>query len=129
MTKPSVSQTEAAGALQKLINDFKPSIVITEQVDEAVCRAPAVRKLKRALSRTAAQNYVLDVSLKRAHAFANKYEEAEALGAFYPEILPWVPPKRRPFDHQPPRLIIFDALALAHQVLQKPALTLASAMS
>ncbi len=129
MTKPVTSRAEAAGALQRLINDFKPNVVITEQADPTTCRSKSVLALKNALSRTAAHNYVLDVAIKRDCAFANRYEEASALADFYPAIRPWVPPKRRAFDHQPPRLILFDALALAHKVLQKPTITLAAAMS
>lgn len=129
MTKPSHSRAEAAGALQRLINDFKPNILITERPDAKICRSPSVLALKNALSRTAAHNYVLDVAIKREYVFANKYEEAMALSDLYPAIRPWVPPKRRAFDHQPPRLILFDALALANQVLQKPTITLAAAMS
>lgn len=129
MTKASTSRAEAAGALQRLINDFKPNVVITELADPKVCRSTFVLGLKNALSRTAAHNYVLDVVIKRESSFANKYDEAAALGDLYPAIRPWVPPKRRAFDHQPPRLILFDALALAQKVLEKPTITLAAAMS
>jgi len=129
MTKPSASRAEAAGALQRLINDFKPAVVVTERVGPKTSRSASVLALKSALSRTAAHNYVLDVAIDRTCNFANKYEEASALADLYPAISPWVPPKRRAFDHQPPRLIMFDALSMAHQVLQKPTITLAAAMS
>lgn len=129
MTKPSTSRSEAAGAIQKLINDFRPNVVITERAEPSTCRSDAVLALKQALTRAAAHNYVLDVSLKRECLYANKYEEASALAEVYPAIRPWAPPKRRVFEHQPPRLVMFDALSMAHKVLQKPTITLAAAMS
>lgn len=129
MTKATESRAEAAAALQRLINDFRPDVVVTERVDAADCRSAFVCGLKQALTRTAAQNYVLDVSVRRRSSHANKYAEANALADLYPELRPWVPPPRRAFDHQPPRLIIFDALALAQPVLENPTITLAAAMS
>ena len=128
MTAPTKSQTNAAGALQDLINEFRPDVVVTEKVVTTANRSSAVRALKEALIRAAAQNYVLDVSVERTQDYANKYEEAQSLATIYPDVAPWVPPKRRAFDHEPAHLVIFDALSLAHTVLKNPALKLASGM-
>ena len=125
MTKPTKSQSDAAGALQDLINTFKPDVVVTEQIAD---RTDLVSSLKRALIRTAAQNYALDVSVPRKREFRCKYEEAAALSRTHPEIAPWVPPKRKFFDHEPHRMILFDALALANVVLRRPTQKLAAAM-
>ena len=127
MTKPTTTQTEAAGAMQHLINQFQPDVVVTEKIDEKV-RDTFVGHLKAAVERTAAQNYVLDVSVQRSRNFANKYEEAAAYGQLYPELQALVPPVRMAFGHEPARLIPFDALALAHKVLQRPTHHLAAAM-
>jgi len=129
MTKPTKSQVDAAGTLQTLINDYRPDIVITEKSTGDAGTLSAAASLKEALIRAAAQNYVLDVSVPRTVEYANKIEEAGALAELYPDVKPWVPPKRRAFDHHPARLILFDALALAHQVLKRPTITLAAAMS
>ena len=125
MTKPTNSQSEAAGAMQDLINTFKPDVVVTEKVGD---RNDLVTSLKRSLVRTTAQNYVLDVSVPRKHQYRSKYEEASALAGMHPEIKPWVPPKRQFFGHEPHRMILFDALALANHVLQRPTQQLAAAM-
>ena len=128
MTKPTRSRAEAAGAMQRLINEYRPDIVVTEFTKARNERTAAVLHLKDALNRTAAQNYVLDVNVERPRDYANKYEEAAAFGVHYPELKPMVPPARGVFDHQPARLILFDAIALAHKVLQRPTQHLASAM-
>ena len=128
MTKPATSPEEAAGALQQLINQFRPDVVVTERLETSARTSSTVSKLKAALTRTAAQNYVLDVSVPRTHEYANKYEEAQSLASFFPAIQPWVPPKRRLFDHAPPRLTLFDALSLAANVLKRPTQHLAAAL-
>ncbi len=128
MTKPTKSPTEAAGALQDLINEFKPDVVVTEKLRPRANIASHSMKLKGALIRTAAQNHLLDVSVYRSHDYANKYEEAQSLAKFFPEIRPWVPNKRRLFDHEPARLTMFDALALAMKVLKRPTEQFAAAM-
>jgi len=67
--------------------------------------------------------------VKRVQNFANKYEEATSLASQYPVIKPLVPEKRRFYDSEPARMVLFDALGLAHAVLQRPSMTLAAAMS
>ena len=63
MTKPTKSQTDAAGALQQLINQFQPDVVVTEKINSEV-PGTSVERLKAAIQRTAAQNYVLDVNVE-----------------------------------------------------------------
>ena len=128
MTKPTKSRAEGAGALQELINTFKPDVVVTEDIDTKSKKGELARNITAALNNTAAQNFVLDVSVKREQKYANKYEEAVSLATFYPAIKPCVPKKRRFHDSEPAQMVLFDALALAHYVLQRPSTTIAAAM-
>lgn len=128
MTKATTSAPEAAAALQSLINKFKPDVIVTEQFHPRRRNPSKATALKGALVRTAAQNRILDISVSRAHEYANKYEEAEALSQFFPEISPWLPRHRRIFDHEPATLVLFDALALAFKVMQRPSEQSASAL-
>ncbi len=128
MTKPTKSRSNAAGALQELINNFKPDVVVTEDIDAGSKKGKGARTITQALQHISSQNYVLDVCVKRVQNFANKYEEAVSLAGQYPVIKPLVPEKRRFFDSEPARMVLFDALALAHAVLQRPSTTLAAAM-
>ena len=125
MTKPTQSPEDASEALEKLIEDYQPDVVVTEQVDENGSR---IGSLRRALCTCAEKRKVLDVSIKRRQLFANKYEEAAWLADTYPSLKPWVPPKRRFFENEPPRMILFQATSLVHSVLKQPTLQLAGSM-
>lgn len=127
MTKATRSRSEAAATMQQLINGYRPNVVVTEKFSGRQSDSK-VMQLQAALSRCAAQNYVLDVSVSRDRNFANKYEEAEAFADLYPPLQQYVPPVRKAFGHEPARLILFDAVALAQKVLQHPTQHLAEAM-
>ena len=60
------------------------------------------------------------MSVPRIQDYANKYEEAAALALQYPDIKPWLPPKRRFFDNEPRSTVLFEALSLALGVIQRP---------
>lgn len=126
---PARSPTKAAGAIQELINAYRPDVVVTEKFSRTGRKGDRARAVTEAFQRIAAENYVLDVSVERIPRFANKYEEAELLSALYPAIKPWTPRKRRHFENEPAAMVLFDALSIAHAVLQKPTTTLAAAMS
>lgn len=128
MTKPTKSPNEAARRMKQLIEDFQPDVVVTEDLDRGEASLCRVAALKRALSGRAADAPVLDVSVKRAQQYADKYEEAALLATAYPELKPWVPPKRRFFDDEPARMVLFVAAALAYTVQRQPSLQLAAAM-
>lgn len=128
MTKPTQSSAEAAAAMATLIEDFEPDVVVTERLPRTANITSHVSQLKSALIRAAEESRLLNIVLHRSHEYANKYEEAESLAKFFPEIAPWVPEKRRFFDHEPAHLVLFDALALAFDVLKRPYERMAAAM-
>ncbi len=49
MTKPTKSRSNAAGALQELINVFKPDVVVTEDIDEGSKKGKRARTITQAL--------------------------------------------------------------------------------
>jgi hypothetical protein len=55
----------------------------------------------------------------REHRYPNKYAEADALVDRYPELAPWKPMKRRFYDNEPRNTVLFEALALADQILAR----------
>ncbi len=127
--KPARSRIRAVGALQELINTFHPDVLITEKLRPNDRKGLRARNITEALQRAAAENYVLDVSVRRRQRYANKYEEIEVLVKRYPTIKPWAPPKRKYFEDEPPAMVLFDALAIADRVLESPTTTLAAAMN
>jgi len=127
--KATRSPHDAAGTAQELINLFQPEVVVTEKIAVASCRKGTnARSLIAATQRLAAENYVLDISVERTQDHANKYAEALFLAARYPELMPWVPQKRQAWQTEPHRMVMFEALSLAHSVLEQPATKLAAAM-
>lgn len=125
MTKPIKSSKEITKAVEKLIEDYQPNVVITQGV--ANDNSP-INTLRKALSICASKMKVLDVSIKRRQLFANKYEETASLADTYPGLKPWVPPKRRFFENEPPRMILFTATSLEHSIIRQPTLQLAASM-
>lgn len=121
--------SEIAGFVQSLINELKPDVVVTEKCDEASRKGQKTRELIHAIAETASHNYVLDVSVPRVQNYQSKYEEAQHLVKKYPDLIGYLPArKRRIFDFEPRNMIIFEALALAEQVIFGPPDTLAAAM-
>ncbi|WP_075995554.1 hypothetical protein [Salaquimonas pukyongi] len=111
--KASVSTEQAAGYAQRLINDLKPDVLVTEKVQAESSKSAKTRSLIAAIERIGEHNYLLDVSVERVKRFKNKYDEAVALAERFPELLPWVPKPRRIWEPEPRNTIYFEALGLA----------------
>jgi len=126
--KAAKSPAKAAEQTQKWINELKPDVIVTEKVEEAAKKGDKTKEIIAAIACTAEHNYVLDVSVKREHDHASKYEEADALAKRYPDITAWLPKKRRFYDNEPRNTVLFEALSLAEAVLRGPTTKLASAM-
>ena len=128
MTKPTKSSENADSAMRELIEEFKPDVVITEKLPRHTNITDHVSQLKTALIQVAETSGLLNIITDRSRDYANKYEEADSLAKLFPEIRPWVPEKRRFFDHEPAHLILFDALSLAFKVIKNPSQRIAAAM-
>jgi hypothetical protein len=76
-------------------------------------KGPHATMLHDAVVRAATGAQVDVVFLPRANDEANKYAEAAALAAEFPQIASWLPPKRRLWETEPRHIILFEALSLA----------------
>lgn len=126
--KAARSPQDAAELTQIWINHLKPDVLVTEKTAVPCRKSARTKKIINAIARTAAHNYLLDVSIERRRAYRNKYEEAEALARRHPEVAAWLPQKRKFFDHEPRNTVLFEALALAQDILDDPSTSLAKAM-
>lgn len=115
-SKAAESGVEAAAYAQRLINQFTPDVVVTEELETAGHKGKRTLSLIAAIARTAEYNQLLDVSVPHEHRYPNKYAEAEALAERYPELTAWRPAKRRFYDNEPRNTVLFEALALADQL-------------
>ena len=117
--KAADSGVEAAAHAQALINDLTPDVVVTEELETASHKGKHTLALIAAIARTAEHNHLIDVSVPHEHRYPNKYAEADALVELYPDLAPWKPVKRRFYDNEPRNTVLFEALALADQMLAK----------
>jgi archaeosine-15-forming tRNA-guanine transglycosylase len=118
--RASSSAEKASATVQSWINLLGPEVVVTEKVASAVRKGRKAKAAIEAITGVAANNEVLDVSVNREQAFANKYLEADAIVADYPELRPWLPKKRLFYDNEPRNTVLFEAMALAQIVLRGP---------
>jgi hypothetical protein len=128
-TKVSKKSADLGGYLQELINTLKPDVVVTEKCDEDCKKGTRAKRLIASITKLASHNYVLDVSVSRPRLFPSKYEEAKDLVSKHPDLIGFLPTKkRRIFDFEPRNMIVFEALALAEAVIFGPPERLAHAM-
>ncbi len=119
--KATRSANELAGWVQGLINELKPDVVVSEKIDDDCRKGRKSRRLINTVTELAAHNFVLDVSVVRPRQFQTKYGEAEALAVQYPELKGRLPRKKRRFyDFEPRAMVLFEALALALEVIDGP---------
>ena len=115
--KASKSPELAARHAQKLIDDLKPDVVVTEDISKSSTKGSKTRMLIDAIAHVAANANLLDVRATHSQEHANKYEEAAHLAIRFPEIAAWVPKKRRLWDPEPRATVLFLALSLAVVVM------------
>ena len=118
--RASSSAEKASATVQGWINLLKPDVVATEKIGSNVRKGAKAKAAIDAIAMVAANNEVLDVAIHREQAFPNKYLEADAIVADYPELRPWLPKKRLFYDNEPRNTVLFEAMALAQLVLRGP---------
>jgi hypothetical protein len=114
--KAAENASSARDHVRSLIADFSPDVVVTEEVATARQKGKRTHAITEAMYAEAEEAGLLAVSLPRTQRFANKYDEAEALLAEFPELAPWLPVRRRFYDNEPRNTVLFEALSLALQL-------------
>ena len=124
----SASPEKAVTYAHKWIDRLQPDAVIVEATESAERKGEKTKRIVAAFARTARERRILVVCVERQQIFSNKYEEAASLVKKYPDLLPWLPVKRRVFDNEPYATVLFEALSLVERVKRDPAATLFAAM-
>jgi len=128
-TSVSGQATDLVAFVQDLINTLKPDVVVTEKCERGCKKGKRSRELIASIAQLASHNYVLDVQVPRPRVFQSKYEEAEAAVKRHPDLVGYLPKrKRRFYETEPRNMVVFEALALAEEVINGPPDTLAAAM-
>lgn len=127
--KAAKSGNELVGFVQELINEWRPDVFVTEDCSGLCKKGAKSKRLIKSLAELASHNAVLDVSVPRPRTFQSKFEEAKDLVADHPEIAGFLPSERRRiFDFEPRSMVLFEALALAREVMTGPPTKLAASM-
>lgn len=108
--------------IRELIEWFRPDAIVLEHCGGSGShRSDRVKCLVQGLKRLARRYDITIQSYSRAQMRAyfsrvgavTKYEIAKAVAGQLPELEPWLPPPRKLWMSEDPRLSIFDAVALA----------------
>lgn len=118
----------AAATLQRWINDFAPTVVVTEKLTTSTRKGTHAKRITQAFADIAAHNYVYDVAVPIIRSAKNKFAYAVSLAEVYPDLKSRLPKQHHWYDPEPRNMVIFDALALAHHVLGNPTLVLAASL-
>ena len=115
--KAARSPKAALEVLGRWMAIYRPEIVISQNPDSAARKSPRNRAILRAIARAIADDTVLDLLVTRTMRHDNIYEEAAAIAARYPALRHKLPGKPKIWETEPRRIIYFEAMALALQVL------------
>ena len=112
---------QCVGRVAKLLSRYWPEIVVLQDTSaDGTRRAARIRRLNEALAILAeAQGaHVTFYSRERVRAsfategFATKQRIAEAVAKHIPMLAQFIPPPRKPWHTEHPRMGLFDAVAL-----------------
>ena len=109
--KASKSPELAAKQAKKWIDYYQPDLIITEKITTHSRKSAHNHAVIRAIADEAVDADAQHIEVDRVQEYANKYAEAEALGAIYPTISNWVPKKRKLWEAEPKNMVLFEALS------------------
>jgi hypothetical protein len=107
-------------AIKKLIRQYRPSVIVLEEMGKDSRRGPRLRALNREIAELATRERVKVVRLTTAKVRATFAPEnartkaaiAQAIAARIPAFAPKLPPPRRIWMSEDPRQSLLDAVAL-----------------
>ena len=117
----------AAQFAQDFIDLLDPKVIVIEDVAAGTRKGSKATALIEVIRNEAEQSRAQLVALKREKLFRTRHAEALYLVKHYPELADKVP-KRGYAEREPHHMVLFEALALAHQAAQGGALLLAAKM-
>jgi hypothetical protein len=126
--KAARSEDHMREVLGRWLDDLAPDVVITEQWTPRSKKRGRTLVLLETIRMYLAQRRILHVQVVRERPFKTKYVEAEHLIAQFPELAPWRPAREKFYDNEPHSSVIFEAVALAQQVLRDATRYLAKAL-
>lgn len=118
---------KAAQFAQEFIDLLDPNVVVIEDIAAGTRKGTKATALINRIRNEAEQSRVHLVAVKREKLFCTRHAEALYLAEHYPDLADKMP-KRGYAKREPHHMVLFEALALAHQAAQGGALFLATKM-
>ena len=113
------SESEAARFAKLWIARLRPDLVITEDINDRCRKAEIARGLIQAIAAVADAEPQEHIIVERPRTFRNKYLEAMAFAERFPDLRSRVPKPRKVWDSEDRNTTIFEALALALEVVDR----------
>jgi hypothetical protein len=110
----------AVAMLRGWVATYDPTLVVTENPDDAGKKGDRIRDILGALAAAADDLPVKNVVLIRKRTHGDLYQQAKDLGAMFPDVEVMVPTKPKCWQREAYRLALFEALALAMQATDTP---------
>ena len=109
----------AAKALRSWIKDYEPDIVISENPSSAVRKGIKQRAILKRIAHVAETSLCLNIVVTRKRMHKNRYKHANALGEHFKSVKHLVPKEPPIWMPEPRKMVYFEALSMAAQVLDK----------
>ncbi|WP_300394154.1 hypothetical protein [Henriciella sp.] len=122
------SPNDASEVFQNWIKMMKPDVVVTERLPAETRKGKRAIEITKTFALVASHHCVHDVSVAMDREGRTRFEQASHLAQIYPDIAYRLPRKPRFYESEDRAMILFDALTLAHLILESPALRLAAGM-
>lgn len=113
------SDREFLARVEAIVDRYGPTVLVAENADESRRGARAQRRIGL-LTRYAKSQGMVMRSVSRStvrqsfgNSRATKQEIATEIARWFPELAPYLPAPRRPWESEDQRINIFDALAFA----------------
>lgn len=126
--KAARSEEAVKEVLGKWLDDLAPDAVVTEDLTPSSKKRGRTTLLLKAIDNLLVARRILHVRVIRERPHRTKYIEAEHLIGRFPVLEPWRPERLHFYDNEPNSVAIFEAVALATQVLRDPMRYLAGAL-
>ena len=110
--KASSGPTEASAYAAQKIEMLRPDYVVTEKVLRKSKKGDKTREIIAAITSVADVADVMNMAVARGHSFVNRFDEAADIVERYPEMRPYLPKVRKPWEAEPKTLIYFEAISL-----------------
>lgn len=114
--KAARSPKHAQKKISQWLEFYAPDIIVTENLRGSGRKGDRAKVLIQAVKDVAEQSSAQHIEVERSQPFASKYDQIEQLCDRYPQMKSVAPVRRKFFEKEPPRVTIFEALAMAEQI-------------